>query len=396
MVVFAVGGTINLHSPIIIKSPFITIAGQTAPGDGICIKTDGDFTEQSTLHLVTHDIIIRFLRVRPGTAKGDTWLSPIGIWSSEAHDIMIDHVSTSWGPKGEITIWNGPYNITIQNCIVSEGLKVNGHKGILVGGGSDRVTLYRNLFAHNTSRNPYIKATDGEVAKDADSYAMFQVVNNVIYNWSFQGMSIGADYSNHWAPFPGFTYANIISNYFKPGPNTDSRRRPIQVGGIKVLVYLDGNFFSDSTQNNWDMVDLLWKNLDIEAEHGTPAPLEFQSKVAFACPAIDIISAEKTYQQVLNNAGCIFPIRDAVDLRIVKDVKNGTGKIIDDPMEVGNWPILKTGVPMKDSDKDGMPDEWEIKQGLNPDVSVDANVIKRGSNGFTNLERYINALPLVK
>jgi pectate lyase len=400
-VLFKVSGTITLKSPIIVDSPYLTIAGQTAPGDGIAVRTTGFGASGNTINTIsvrTHDVVIRYLRVRPASTvafvKEDnisaSWMDAIGFWGPEAHDCIVDHVSTSWGCKDEMQAWDGAHDITIQHCILAEGLTPNRHsKGSLVGGGSDRVTFYGNLFAHNEGRNPYIKASDTR-----DHVATFQVVNNAIYDWGRYGTEVGCDDSLYWSPDPGVTRANVIANYYRPGPSTDPRVYEILacIKG-KVKLYLSGNIGPHrpaEAQEEWDLVGLRWVGRDEEASYGTPAEADvFRADRPFDAPALPVVSAQQAYEEVLRNVGATRPRRDAADQRVIAEVRRGTGRIIANPSEVGGWPELPEVHRPEDydTDGDGLPDAWELARfgTLARDGRGDAN-----SDGYTDLEDFLN------
>ncbi len=404
-VIFRVSGTITLETPIEIKNPCITIAGQTAPGAGIAITTRRWRGSVAAISIATNDVILRYLRIRPappkelegvlpptrhGAAHEYTWIAPINIGGVEAHDVIIDHVSASWGSKHQIGAWRDASNITIQRCIMSEGIKPEPmHKGSLVGGGADRVTFYRCLFAHNAGRNPYIKAPD-----DRDKPATFQVVNNVIYNWRHHAVEDGCDDWPYWAPDPGDTYADLVGNYFKPGPDTNIRVYEILLGKTgKVRSYVRGNIGPhrpSDTLNEWDVCGLQYVSPEQFAPPGTPAPeLPYRATSPFDTPTVPTISALAAYEDVLKDAGATLPKRDVVDQRVVADVTNGTGRIIDHPAEVGGWPEMPvvSRPDDYDTDNDGMPDAWETARfgSLGRDGRGDAN-----NDGYTDIEDFLN------
>jgi len=267
---------------------------------------------------------------------------------------------------------------------MAEGLDSNGHKGALVGGGATNVTFYKNLFAHNAGRNPIFNTYDAKNITTINA----QVVNNLIYNWGYMGTEIQL-YDNKTVN------ANIVGNYYKPGKDTDNYE--ITVGGIgSAKMYVKGNIGprrSNDSMNEWANVGYFdwnaWKNKG--NSYGDPAPTSYRVTTPHDMPALPTVSAFDAYNDVLENAGATKPGRDAVDKRIINDVKNGTGRIIDHPSQVGGWPTLATGTPPADRDNDGMPDAWEIQQGLNPNNPNDRNG-KLNGNGYTNLERYLNSI----
>lgn len=405
-VVFRVAGTIHLLKEIVIADPFLTIAGQTAPGGGICIIANHSFCAPA-ITIRSNDIIIRYLKMRYGPAKkvflkkheycedcaGCDKSENISIRGKSAYNIVIDHCSLSWSADNNASVWSDPFNITFQYCIFSEGLLNSSHshpnhsKGLLVGGGTDKLTVYRNLFAHNSDRNPWVKANDEDF-----NTSVFQVVNNVNYNWGYRAFDNGTDYSEHWAPKPGHTKVNIIGNYFKPGPSTEKTNLEIQAGGINVKLYVNDNigpFRSADSLNQWNNVGLKYADLDMQANSGTHAPPEkFQAEKPFDTPELPIIFATDAYNLVLEQAGAIKPMRDEVDLRVTEEVRSGSGKIPDYPV-YENLPALAKGEPYPDHDQDGMDDHWEKEYGLNSNDPNDRN-LDPDKDGYTNLEEFLN------
>jgi len=359
--VFRTGGTIGLNSDLIIENPYITIAGQTAPGGGIALKrasgtSEGFFGSGRG----AHDVIIRYIRVRPGPGG-----QPDGIAIYGGRNVIIDHSSASWAVDETINVWYDAQNVTIQWSIISEGLYCSTHPkgchsmGMLLGsGGSGNISVHHNLFAHNDERSPRIK-TSGTV----------DVVNNVIYN---------PGQSGSWGPshISGGTPVNYVANYYKTGPDSSTPDYYISGDGS---IYVKGNITPKRPSDNLDEIQ------------GVVRPSDHNRVVSsrHSAPSVTTTSAFDAYDQVLAQAGATLPVRDSVDQRIVNDVKNGTGRIIDDPSEVGGWPKLASGTPPVDSDHDGMADNWEISQfgNLSRDGRGDAN-----NNGYTDLEEYLNQL----
>ena len=379
-IVFRVSGIIELESPLRIRNGGLTIAGQTAPGDGICIKNYETKVDAD-------NVIIRFMRFRMGDEKkyqGDA------LGGRRVKNVIIDHCSMSWSID-ETTSFYENDSTTIQWCIISESLHNSFHKkgphgygGIWGGRGA---SFHHNLFAHHTIRNPRFAS-----GKFPDGYEsdLVDFRYNVIYNWG--DLSIyGGEKRRH----------NIVDNYFKPGPATIEG--PVQ-HKIILPYYPYGKFFIDNnfmygfplaTEDNWAYG--VWK---ISEEHKA----EMRQEEPYPVAPISHSTAEKAYEEVIAKAGAILPRRDPIDQRIIKEVISGTatygtifrggGKgIIDSQKDVGGWPEYKTyNVPV-DSDKDGMPDTWEISQGLNPNDPEDRNHIAKGEI-YTNLERYLNSLAL--
>ena len=373
-VIFRTSGTISLKSTIQIENPYITIAGQTAPGEGIAIKTNGSFNG-GAIKIRTDEVIIRHLRVRPGPTSIDPNSDNNGdaITITKGNNIIIDHCSLSWGVDETLQTWMSPSNITIQRSIISEALHDSTHRkgkhsmGALFGKSSNRVTIYKNLFAHNHDRSPRITG-------DNSFHGQYQIVNNVIYNWGNSATVF--DPSQNGKVKNGRLDSNIIGNFFKAGPDSNTKKPQILLGdGSKV--YVKGNIGPhrpNNSMNDWSIIK---------------GSSSLKSNKPFNMPNIPTVSAQKAYSQVLEKVGAYLPKRDAVDRRIVIEVKNRTGTIIDDPSDVGGWPKLAKGKVWRDSDKDGMPNWWERRHGLNTKNASDRNG-DADNNGYTNLEEFLN------
>jgi hypothetical protein len=394
IVVFNVAGVIHLKNRIRVRAPYITIAGQTAPGDGICIRG-------ATFCVDTHDVVLRHLRFRRGetnVANRDDALggNPVG-------NVIVDHCSASWGLDENLSMYRHMYrpkdgdqdlklptvNITIQWCISSEGLDTYNHAfGSTIGGHNS--TFHHNLWACNTGRNP-------SVGMDGD----FTMLNNVLYNWKHRTVDGGDQKSQY----------NIINNYYKPGPATpdgaisyrvlrpDGRRgrdktSPRQWG----KAYVAGNVVEGNravSKDNWD------GGVQID---GDDDPKEILPRVRvnkpFPMAECPLQTASEAYDAVLDHAGADLPKRDVVDRRIIEQVRKGTVPsdtkqgIISEVKEVGGYPEYK-GEPWKDSDGDGIPDWWERKYGLDPNDPSDAAKDCNG-DGYTNIEKYLNGLDPAK
>ena len=412
IIVFNVSGVIRLSSPIHLRAPYVTIAGQTSPGDGVCL-TGASFL------IDTHDVVIRHMRFRRGAQ--DVAFRDDAIGGNPVGNIMIDHCSASWGLDENMSIYRHVYNrdetghglklptvnITIQNSVFSEAMDTYNHAfGGTIGG--HNCMFARNLFASNISRNCSVGMNEG-----------FNFVNNVTFNWWNRSVDGGDNTS----------LFNIINNYFKPGPITPLDK-PISYRILKPesgrdkskalsfgKAYVSGNIVHGNkkvTKDNWNGGVQLAD--DVKEE-------EFLSKIRvnepFPMPHVTIMPAQKAYNFVMENVGANFPKRDAVDARIVKSVQTGKAiyvenapefvspyikrrlpadsykqGIITDIRQVGGLPEYK-GTPVKDSDNDGMPDAWEIKNGLNPHDPSDATLDCNG-DGYTNIEKYINGIDTKK
>ena len=388
IVVFAVSGIITLSNRLQINNPYITIAGQTAPGDGICIR--GETTE-----INTHDVVIRYLRFRRGnlTRRDDA------LGGYPLRNIIIDHCSFSWGLDENVSLYrwiertpDGQMkkrpveNITIQWCISSEALDLNNHA---FGGtwGGKNASFHHNLFACNTGRNPSIGYGD---------HVDFR--NNVIFNWRHRTMD-GGDASS---------WINVVANYYKPGPACnpgDVRYRICRPQHLNMFSeapapgkwYVANNVvegYPEVTADNWKG-GVQFDEPDIAAAGGIEKLIErVRGLEPFPAPPITQHTAREAYELVLAKAGAILPKRDAVDARIVEFIRTGrpvvgNNGIIKTPDEAGGWPVYRSKRPLRDTDRDGMPDAWEKKYGLNPNDPSDA-ALDKDRDGYTNIEEWLN------
>jgi pectate lyase len=374
-VVFRTGGTIALDSPLIITDPFLTVAGQTAPGDGICIKNGQN--ARGCILLSAHDVIIRHLRIRPGvggaTFPNDT-VRAITITddgSNVPYNVVVDHCSLSWGIDTCGTIGGQAHDVTVQWCIISEGLDHSVHKlgphsrGLMSRDRSEHVTIHHNLLAHNDYRNP-----------EVSNHGLTDVVNNVIYDYEHKAIS-STDVEGVHERF------NWVANYIQRGPSSTDQYHELNLHpmtGAGWTVYANGNIGPFRTSNSEPNTDSFGP-LDRKYVVGSPA---------FTGTGISTTSAATALSDVLADAGATKPSRDPVDTRIVSDVRHGTGHLIDSPSQVGGYPTLAAGTPPRDSDHDGIPDAWETNHGLNPTNAADAERVT--SSGYTWLERYLNEL----
>jgi pectate lyase len=399
MVVFEVSGNIELKSQINIRSGNLTVAGQTAPGDGITLKNYPLVIRNA------NNIIVRFIRSRMGDLQkieGDALTVRSDRQGSSPENIVIDHCSFSWGTDETLSFGNAK-NITLQNCIISEGLHdsankkgPHGYGGIISG---RNISIYQNLISHFKERN--LQFQKGRDLKREESLIDFR--NNVIFNWSHRASDGGTE-SN----------VNLINNYYKAGPAsfegsfpnhlmnpTNRDKDPATYG----LFYLEGNKLehrSEIVKDQWTGVRLQSGNLTRQYLHLTQNKDESGKLAPHQIPE-DIYShtltADSAFVSVLRKAGASL-FRDEVDQRIVKEVKTGritykgsrTGLsgIIDSQNDVGGWPELKSLPAPKDTDRDGMPDDWELENGLDPNRRDD-RFFDLDSH-YTNLEVYVNSL----
>jgi len=376
-IVFDISGTIQLRSELEIDKSYLTLAGQTAPGDGITLR-------DHTLSLKDcHDVIVRYLRVRLGD-KHKTPSGPDTLTTNDIDHVILDHLSLSWAIDGTHDFRAGQ-NFTIQWCILSEALHDSIHpKGPHAMCASYRepdgpITLHHNLFSTCRDRHPTLGSAD-----PGDPLTIVDFRNNVIYNWNAT-----ANFCDH--------FVNAINNYWRPGPETDPKRLPIAMkGGLPDAArgFMRGNVFEgrdDWTADNHASLDWHrwlhpgsnYKYAGTLSDWKAPPP-------ALGADAPATQAAAQAYERVLAQAGASRQ-RDAVDERVIADVRNRTGKLIDSQDEVGGWPILRTRGVRPDTDRDGMPDAWEAVRDLDPADPADG-VLDRDNDGYTNLEEYLNAL----
>jgi len=392
MIVFAVSGTIHLETKLNIRGN-VTIAGQTAPGEGICLA-------DNSVLLGGDNIIVRYLRFRMGDkyqrggmVDGNGGDDAFG--GVRKKNIIIDHCSLSWSTDEVLSVYAGD-STTLQWNLIAEpldysyhfetgdtGYEHHGYGGIW---GGLHLSAHHNLFAHCNSRNPRFNGTRHSKTEFAD----FR--NNVIYNWGGNNIYAGE----------GGDY-NIINNYFKYGPNTHKNvrfrianpwNRDPDIGFGKW--YVDGNYVDSAenvSKNNWLGIDMGNKGNEEDKKNTVIA------KPHDACQ-MPTQTALEACKSVLKSVGASFR-RDTLDERIIHDVKNRTGRFIDVQggyphgtayeLTLNAWPTLRSLKAPMDTDKDGLPDEWEKKRGLDPNDAADASEYKLDKN-YTSIEVYINGL----
>lgn len=400
IVVFRVGGTIALSQPLFITNPYVTIAGQTAPGDGIALRLQGFAGDGAALVIRTHDVVVRHMRFRPGPGGRPDAVSIISTAKYHAYNVILDHVSASWSVDKVIELASDHDNpksfvtrdVTIQNSIISEGLHCSTYpnechsKGLMIGAKVENVTVYRNLIAHNVGRSPLIHAT-GRV----------DLINNVIYYSGIRSYSESSEVqiANSRLPVGTPQHYNFIGNYHARHANIPPTEPSYDEYNYEIL-YMERKG-DPVTDMRFYVADTLGPHRPDESipqeEIVEPLTRRFLVGEPFAGPSMTISRASAAYESVLNEAGATFPKRDAVDARVVQDVRNRSGSPINHPSQVGGWPVLASGTPPVDTDHDGMPDAWESQQGLNPtdpgDGAQDAD-----QDGYTNVEEYLNEIPL--
>ncbi|MFD0990101.1 pectinesterase family protein [Mariniflexile jejuense] len=365
-IVFAVSGTIELQRNLDVNKGDLSILGQTASGEGITIK-GYPFT------IKADNVIVRYLRFRMGDVNN---IEGDALGCRDANNVIIDHCSISWGTDENASFYNNK-NFTLQWCIISEALNNSVHsKGVHGYGGiwgGVNVSFHHNLIASNNSRNPRFSGSS-TTENSENEFVDFR--NNVIYNWGENNIYGGEK----------GTY-NIINNYFKSGPATTSSKlnRIVNPSDPYGMFYVDGNYvngFETITKNNW--------NGGVQCAN--PEATKLNTEISIS-ENIKTESASEAFESVLKQAGASL-FRDAVDARIVHNTREGSANfkngIIDSQNNVDGWPILKSEKAKADIDEDGMPDDWELQNKLDPKTN-DAN-LNSIDNLYTNLEIYANSL----
>lgn len=400
-IVFAVSGIIELQSPLKVSNGDVTIAGQTAPGDGICLKN-------YTFGIQADNVIVRFIRSRMGAdikQKGDDAMNGF----KHHRNIIIDHCSMSWSTDECATFYDNS-QFTLQWCIISESLAnsihekgAHGYGGIWGGQGA---SFHHNLLAHHTNRTPRLCGSRYTGRPQDEKVELF---NNVIYNYGSDGAYAGE----------GGSY-NFLNNYYKPGPYTatkSSYKRLFtaypddgtnnNVKGTHGVFCFSGNYIDPTCSKLTDKQRQAIMKVNKDNAVGLIIKNQFapQSELLVQSPFdiaehVTLQPTWEAYESVLQFAGASY-LRDAYDKRIVEETRKGTytyegshgstNGMIDQPSDVGGWPEYQAGEAPVDSDSDGMPDEWEKAHGLNPhDASDGCNY--NLSSDYTNLEVYLNGL----
>ena len=390
IILFKVSGTIQLKSNLNITNGNVTIAGQTAPGDGITLR---DYT----VYIGADNVIIRFMRFRMGDV---TVQENDAIWGREQKNIIIDHCSMSWSTDECASFYDNE-NFTLQWCLLAESLRNSVHdKGKHGYGGiwgGVKASFHHNLLAHHDSRNPRFCGSRYSNNPD-DELVDFR--NNVIYNWG----------ANTAYAAEGGHY-NLVNNYYKAGPASSNRTRIIQPyaddgsnkqpKGTYGILYVDGNYVTESSTVTNDN----WQGVHMHSSFTSYAPgvvkSDIKSETEFESGGVTTHTAEEAYKKVIVYAGASLA-QDSVDIRIQEETASGTvtftdggngssNGLIDTQDAVGGWPDLKTEQAPTDSDNDGMADDWETANNLDP-YSPDDAQLKSVDGEYPNIEVYINSL----
>jgi len=371
IVVFKVGGVLRAKKQIEVRGGNVTVAGQTAPGNGFVLTG-------ARIRVASDNVIIRGLKVRPGDGPGDLGRNrdaiSVGTSKQPVSNVVVDHNSLTWAIDETLSAWYTAKNITFSYNLIAEPLHDSIHvdegatttaphsMGMLIGDDIDRISVLRNMFSSCSGRNPLARGT------------AMELVNNYIYNFGTQGTDVAGE-----AP----TSIHILSNYFREGPNSSGTRYPINLGSSKsgFRYHVNGNLSArrrpSLSGGEGDMIS-------------GPGEAVMSSGAVFASSDASVMPASDVLSHLTSTVGARWPVLDAVDARIIDQTKNGTGRRIDRSSQVGGLPSYPTGTAPKDSDGDGIPDSVESILGTNPLQKDDAGDVD--GDGYTNIEEYINGL----
>lgn len=398
IVIFRVSGIINLQTSLTIRNPYITIAGHTAPGGGILIN--GKQAKGASLIINSHDVIVRYLRIRNGSGGGTEEDDAIGI--TGGYNIIVDHCSVSWSTDENFSTWawkheqwGEPKDITWSFNLAAEGI-LDHSKAMLTGASTgteadnmNNIDIHHNMFVHHYDRNPFMKHKSG------------RIVNNIAYNWSGYGLSTN-----------GGVHFDILRNLFKAGPNYNPDNSVLVVSLLEARdastfdaencpdscphLYVEGNVtpeHSNVIDDHWGALSSSWnEQTRVTTDYKRDEPLPGQLFPITAIPATDLedhMLNSVGASHRLDERGQLVPNRDAVDIRVINDYINKTGNVIRNESEVGGLPDIVSGVPYPDEDSDGMSDVWELMVELNPNDSNDGN-FDRDSDGVSNIEEFLD------
>ena len=393
-IVFRVAGTINITSGYTISNPYLTIAGQTAPGGGIQIAAKN--SGQNIFNINTHDVTLRYLRLRKGYIAVSQSGNPTAAFAG--YNCIYDHLSMYWSTDENACAWGGTsplYKQTWSWCLMAEPLAAHPTSFITGSDISSRadvmtdIDLHHCMLANSSHRNPLVKNKS------------FRMVNNIIYNWKFYAtQSVGG------------VNIDIIGNYYKPGPlNKDAQAYEIEIApgpytsdcaSGTATVYVLGNKGPNNsipTNDNWTMVRRVsGENGSIvgtlDAKYRRTSPLPVLTYPIIADPVENIESKMLPTigaSQRLDSLGNMISNRDDCDKRVINEYNSNTGILPANEGLVGGFPVIATGTPYRDTDKDGMPDAWEKAKKLNPNDAADRN-LKTVMSPYTNLEAFLSGI----
>lgn len=371
IIVFAVSGTIQLSKPLTVREGRVTIAGQSAPGDGITLR-------DHPLVVQADDVVIRFIRSRLGD---ESETESDAIWIRAGRRIILDHVSASWSVDETLSVsgnyadpGEGWYDVTVQWSIIADSLTrsrhakgAHGYGSLVRGGRGARASFHHNLWANHSARMPR-PGNYAPAASDPEG-ALFDFRCNLFYNW-------GGGRSGYDADKDSLSRYNFVGNAYVRGPQS-----------TRAIAFHEGNpvaksFFADNAMDGvvpadpWSLVTGI-----TDPAQKLAAPVEM--------PKVGCAGAASVEAAVLARAGASRS-RDSVDAAVVAGVRTRTGNQIDSQRDVGGWPELRSTAAPQDSDGDGMPDTWERQNGLNPKHNDSAG--DRNGNGYSNVEDYLNEL----
>jgi pectate lyase len=378
-IVFEISGTIELKSDLVIDRPYLTIAGQTAPGEGITLK-DRTFEIKDT-----HNIIVRYIRIRYGDQNKtyEDLNNPDAVRTQIVDNVILDHISVSWGIDAAHDFAGGKFTLqwSMYGESLNRSLHHDDHPHAMLASFrhlTDNISLHHNLFFSSRDRHPTL---GGGVRTKAACIVDFR--NNVVFN-------------RRGPTNFGNCRMNIINNYYRSGLSfTMEFEQPFQIkaeyGKNQARGFLEGNYIENNpkfSEDNFSAVN--YYNPVSQYESITRQIFELPGELVTGADKPITQSAVQAYRIVLRYAGA-SKIRDAVDQRIIKGIKDRSNRLIDSQKEVGGWPILKNAPALLDRDRDGMPDAWETAKGLNPENPHDRNG-DLDSDGYTNLEEYLNGI----
>ncbi len=371
-VVFETAGTIRLKSPLKISRGRITIAGQTAPGEGITLA-------DQPLVVAADDVVIRYLRVRLGDQSG---VQEDAVTVSRGRRIILDHISASWSVDETLSVGSrydppetGVFDVTVQWSLIAESLNRSvhakgrhGYGSLIRGGHGAKMSFHHNLWANHLARMPRPGNYNGPEIDAVGGF--FEFRNNVFYNWGGEASGYNADQA-------AYSAYDFVGNAYLPGPDGKGALAFCEQNGLSRAWFADNAMAGRVPTDPWSLVAC-----NPPAGYRAPGPLA-ASGIGTSDPA----TAQKA---VIAGAGA-SKVRDPVDLRILAGVQARTGRQIDSQKDVGGWPALKGGDAPADLDRDGMADHWERANGFNPADPADGG-LDADRDGFTNLEEYLASL----